>query len=283
MSDPIQNSRPIPGAVAGASDRCYCRHRRDDHDGPCTAVALGDDHDLVTCPCAGFVLAAGPLPTGEWESELADGARIERLQAIDLQPGDLIIGTLPADCTQTLAEAVGADLQTRFPDNPTMLLPTGVSMHTVRFDRHVDVAPPLPEGWTLHTASGPAVQALAARGFPTTASNGSPLTEEDAAAVMAFADHLRRIEDAMAARATGAEPHRPPGYATATGPDDTNERYIPTGGAAPICGDRYQATDIGPMHICALPAGHGGPTCRCTCGDGWNNLNQVTAPDQETS
>lgn len=118
MSDPTRNPRPTPGTVIpGAGDRCHCRHRRDDHEGPCTAVALGDDHELVTCPCAGFVLAAGPLPGDwvditdhvieasthpghldgrcpEWESELPAGARLERLQVVDVQPDDLIVGTL---------------------------------------------------------------------------------------------------------------------------------------------------------------------------------------------
>jgi hypothetical protein len=134
-----------------------CRHRRDQHMSECTTAGIftDDDAEVRHCTCPAFAEPPadifGPIPDPT--------AALTRLQAVNIQPGDLIIGTLPDGCNTTLAAAIGHDLQRRFPDNATMLLPAGVGLHVAHWN---------------HT---PNLTALAARGLPTTISDGQALDE----------------------------------------------------------------------------------------------------------
>lgn len=219
-------------------------------------------------------------------------AQLTRLQVVDIQPGDLIIGTLPEGCPAELAIAIGDDLTRRFPDNPTLLLPAGVGLHVHRHTpAQNDQGGDVQHAWPMDNPTDPSVYGRGLwAGY--TASDGTPLDEDDAAFVRQFAEELRshglahRAADALrrnlppgyvvvgdqAPYGAPIDPHRPPGYVTATGPDDANELYLRGHQAAPVCESRCRFSDDLPVHVCCKPAGHTDEDCRCLCGDGWPNL-----------
>lgn len=174
-TDPTQDPRPTP---------------------PHPTIEADDIDDLVA-KAARLMGDAGTPPT------------LERLQVVDLQPGDTIIATLAPGTTKELAAAVEYDLMGRYPDNDINVLPPGVSLHVMRpapapvvnIHQHTEGDPQRAgdflrdKGWTLHEPtpriSGGALQQLQAMGLPIVTTDGRLLPEADAKIVADFARDLR--------------------------------------------------------------------------------------------
>lgn len=57
---------------------------------------------------------------------------IERLQALQLQPGDVLVATVPANITPAELEQVAKDLQHRLPGQQVLVITTGIDLAAYR-------------------------------------------------------------------------------------------------------------------------------------------------------
>lgn len=57
---------------------------------------------------------------------------IERLQAVDLRPGDTIVVTVPERTSLANAEVIRNTIELRFPTNPVLVVPDGTDIEVVR-------------------------------------------------------------------------------------------------------------------------------------------------------
>lgn len=63
---------------------------------------------------------------------MSDLPEIERLQAIAVQPGDLIVVKLPDDATQNSLSNVASVVRERFPDNEVLVVTASVDVAVMR-------------------------------------------------------------------------------------------------------------------------------------------------------
>jgi len=57
---------------------------------------------------------------------------IERLEAVELRPGDTLIVTVPVDTTQDQADRVRAAVEAKLPGYPVLVKPASVTIEAVR-------------------------------------------------------------------------------------------------------------------------------------------------------